>query len=508
MKPLLFTLLTVSLLPAQPLVELGLSEAVRSALARHPEVALERQSQQQAGRDVNAARAAFDPVWKTQLSLEDNQTPTSSVLEGPNGRLRLRNWSHTHTLSQLLPWQGIRWEAGWTQIRSSTNNPFFSLNPFNRSSLLGNLRIPLLQGRRRDEFRTELHLRRKQAELAATEVEARLIALAARTESAYFDLLAAQQNLAAAERLALTAERAEQATTRLIEAGQLPAADRSGAAAKVAESRDAALAAQGRLRLAEESLKELIAQDLLDPLWRARFKIQPPPLTLPPEAEDTLARQALTRRLELRAMAPRKDIANAQLALANDLKKPRLDLTGSLTAQGLAGRDVPQDQSFFPIPPLPRSFIGGSGAAASQAARLVYPTWQVGLQWELPIGNRAAESRAGRAAVEVARVETERTRLERLVWRDVRQALALAQNTAARVEEAERAAHFAAERLESELRLLEGGKSNNLNVNSRQAEVAGAEQRLIAVRREQWQAATDLRRAVGETLEAHSVRLD
>lgn len=507
MKPLLFTLLTVGLLPAQPLVELGLSEAVRSALARHPEVALERQAQQQAGRDVNAARAAFDPVWKTQLSLEDNQTPTSSVLEGPNGRLRLRNWSHTHTLSQLLPWQGIRWEAGWTQVRSSTNNPFFSLNPFNRSSLIGNLRIPLLQGRRRDEFRTELHLRRKQTELAATEVEARLIALAARTESAYFDLLAAQQNLAAAERLVLTAERAEQATTRLIEAGQLPAADRSGAAAKVAETRDAALAAQGRLRLAEENLKELIAQDLLDPLWRARFKIQPPTLTLPAD-DEALTRGALTRRLELRAMAPRKDIATAQLALANELKKPRLDLTGSLTAQGLAGRDVPQDQSFFPIPPLPPSFIGGTGAAASQAARLVYPTWQVGLQWELPIGNRAAESRAGRAAVEVTRVETERLRLERLVWRDVRQAVALAQNTAARVEEAERAARFAAERLESELRLLEGGKSNNLNVNSRQAEVAGAEQRLIAVRREQWQAATDLRRAVGETLEAHAVRLD
>lgn len=490
-------------------VELTLADAVAQALRNLPEVEIERTAVREAGAGERAARGFFDPRLRAGAGFQDATTPTSNPFESLTGRLTQRTRNQQVSLLQNLPFWGARFEAGWQNQHLVTSNPFFTLNPLSSPRLTGTLTIPLWRDRALDAARAEIRIRRAVRKSSEAQLTATVIETAGRVERAYGELAAAQEALQRQSELVRLARETLEATQRQAAAGQLPDADVAGARARAAQAEEGLRQAEGAAAMAEFALKELVAASPRDSLWsdRLRLRDREPLLLVTPVPE--LIERALVRRVELTLAAARLEPARVEQQLAAEQRKPAVNLELGAASQGLAGREIIFPGGLFGFDArVPATLVGGAGQALSQAAAFRYPTWTAGLNVELPLGQRAASGRMQQTALAVRKLELEQERLRRQIVREVHQAAALRDAARDRQQLATTGVEQARQRLDSELRLLAEGKSNNLNLNVRQAELAEAEQRWIQARREWWAAVAELRRASAHTLEDFNLRVE
>jgi outer membrane protein TolC len=131
------------------------------------------------------------------------------------------------------------------------------------------------------------------------------------------------------------------------------------------------------------------------------------------EDEDLAVERALDRNEELRAA--RADLAAAQsrAKAAGWNRLPRLDVLGSIGGNGLSG--TPQTVSFLGTD-YTVDESGGFSDAFAEARRRDFPSWSLGMSFELPLGFREGRGERERLMGEVdraqARVEDTRRSLE------------------------------------------------------------------------------------------------
>jgi outer membrane protein TolC len=121
-----------------------------------------------------------------------------------------------------------------------------------------------------------------------------------------------------------------------------------------------------------------------------------------------------------------------------------------------------------------------------------YPTYRVGVQFNLPIfGDRTSRAQLGRALVEGERIQTQRQALEQAIQMDVRNALQVVRTAEARLRSASIARENSAKQYESEQRKLDSGQSDIYRVLERQTA-------LTAARSNELRAQTELNKAIAE----------
>ncbi len=501
MRFLIATFLIGWALMAQPR-ELSLREAVALALEANPEIQIERTRRDSAGALLRAAQGAFDPALRLEVQRRSARNPAASILEGANGRVDIKEWRPAAVVRQKLPWSGASWEAGWEWSRTSTTNPFSSLNPYYSPRATLGVNLPLGRFRATDRERTEVKVRQRERTLAAAEFELKLIDIAARTEAAYWAWVAARAGLAAARESVALAREAATSTERLVKEGDAAEAERAGARAALARREESAAAAQEEMERAEIALRMLLTRDSSDRLWSETWApgdLSATPVSLA-EAE---ALQAARRRPELRSSDVREQTAELQAKLAREYGKPAVDLNFSYASQGLAGREVLDSSNQIPgFPPLtvPPLLVGGFGQATRQVFRNRFPVYQAGISIDLPLRNRSARGQMQDAELALRRTRWERVQLEKLLSVEVRQIYATLRAAESRTRAARAAAEAAMERLRSELRLLREGQANNLSVNVRQSEAAETSQLLVNAERGWNLAQAELRRVTAESL--------
>jgi outer membrane protein TolC len=485
---------------------LSVRAAVQFAIEHNVELDVERVNVSTAQAGALIANGAFDRVVKFGINARKATVATSSVLEAPGGRLDERSFGQTLGLQQRLPWQGMRWETSFENNRSSTNNPYITLRPSYAPRLVTSLTMPLLRNRSTDAERTELRIRRKMVGASEAEAEIRLVSLVSRVVNAYWEWVAARQSLSYARRAHDTASATLASTRRLVSAGELSSAEIAGARADVARREERAAEAEGVVLQAENILKSLLGAAPEDDLWGER--LIPGETTVSGFETDINAaiREALTRRPEIRLNGVRSGIQEVERQNAGNALKPQVDLTISVTSQGLSGRAMPASDPLLVGPSqVPPALVGGAGRAMRQVFGADYPAFQAGLTLEFPMRNRAALGRAAQAELAAQRLNLERHLLDRSIALEVRQAQAALSAARARVTSAGAAADFSSERLESELRLFAGGESTNLSVATRQNELAEAQQNLVSAQRSQSLAVYDLLRSRGALLREFGV---
>ena len=501
--------MTCILLLAFAAEPLALGDAIALALRQNPELVAERTAPQAAAAAVRAAQGAFDPVLGFRLAQRNAATPATSILQGVNGRLDERLATQATTLRQRLPWLGATFENTVENNRISTTNPFTSLNPYYAPVWRSTLSIPLWRFRRDDPFRSALRVRRANRQAADRELQAKVLDIAARVEAAYWSWVAALEAETAATASVNYAREALDSTARLVRAGEQADNELAGARGQLRRVEEQAAQTRGAAGEADQHLKSLLAPNGSDPIWEQQWRPVETQLPLEAKSAGELAERALRSRPELAAAAHRLAAEKDSTKLAAEARKPAVDLVLSRTAQGLAGRAVPQGELFpgFSLDP-PGQLIGGYGRAYSQVWRNIYPTYEATLTVELPLRNREAEGRFGqqqalerRAAAQLRQLEVQTTLEVRRAW----ESYSAAQS---RVRAAEDSQTASRERLESELRLYREGQSNNLSLNVRQGELAESQQLLVNARRTLNLAAAELRRAAALTLETFSIQVE
>ncbi len=518
--------------------DLSLADALREALANNPDVAVARTTVEQAGYGISGALGAFDPLFGFRSSLLHQVTPIASIIGGSaSGAVTSTDLLVGPQVSGLAPRFGTTYQAALTTRRQTTDNSFVQLNPQYPSVLSFSLTQPLLRGRRVDGARRQVEVARRNLELSESQFRQRLMDVALQVEQAYWDLAFARENLDVQVTGLELANRLVEANRRLVDQGVAAPIDVIEAESQRAALRQNVFAAQTTLTRVENTLKTLVAPDTAAGIWSSALTPTTEPST--PTADmnlDAALKGALDSRPELQQLAIASLTNRTNTDFFRDQTRPQVDLVGTYTSNGLAGRTFVSDQgnpltsSFAPVferlntlsnlqglPPivvdgggdqgLPPRLVGGLGQSFTNLLRQDFPTVEVGVRIGVPFRNQTAEANLATAVVEGKRLELQRRQVENAVAADVRNAMQAVASARATLEAASDASRLADQQYASEQRKFEAGTSTVFLVLQRQSALINARSLKARAEAELSKSLAQLNRATGSILDQHQIAI-
>jgi HAE1 family hydrophobic/amphiphilic exporter-1 len=515
---------------------LSLREAIEMALANNKDIEVARQNVRASEFDLAGARGVYDPRFTTNSYYERAETPSASFLSGsPTGAVTQSGFFSTSSFQGQTPKYGGNYRLDFTSNRVTSNNQFAALNPQYPTALTFSYAQPLLRGLRFDQNRRQIEIAKRNLSLTDAQFRQRAIETITNVQRAYWDLVFALRNLQIQRDAVRDARTQLEHNKRLVAEGMLAPIDVVAAEAQVSGFEQSVYSALDDVGRAENSLKNLIAENREASLWNvAIVPTDPVDLNVPPVGLPEAMTAALKSRPELQASDVAREINEIEQRFAREQTRPQLDLVGSYGVVGLSGslnttsgvnpltastaelRDRINQLSALnglaplPEPPpltLPDTLVGGLPQSLGNLAANRFNNFRVGVAVNLPLRNRTAEAQYGRTLVERERVRVQREQLEQLIQVDVRNALQLVQTAESRLRAASVARDASEQQYASERRRLDAGQSTVFLVLERQTALTTARGNELRAQTELNKALAELQRATGNSLEAHRVEV-
>jgi len=509
---------------------ISVREAIALALENNTDIEVTRKNVRIAEYDLQAARGVYQLRLIGQTSYERSTTPNVSIFSS-NQKTTQGAFVGTANVTGDIPRFGTVLTGEISNQRVTTNNPISILSPQYNSGLGLRLVQPLLRGRGIDQNRRTIEIAKRNLSLTDAQFRQRSIEIITNVQRAYWDLTYALRNLQVQRDGVRDAKEQLEHNRRLVEEGQLAPIDIVAAETQVATFEQAVYEALNTVTQAENALKALISPDRHDPIWNEAITptdnvdLTPPRTTLG-EAITT----AMANRPELELNNVRKEINEIDREFSKDQTRPQIDLVARYSSAGIGGARNPNFSSPFDVPCDPDDpgydacvarqmaqqaqlqtllqSIGGAGSSYGDIFANKYPTYSVGIQFNLPLfGDKTAKAQFGRALVEGERLETERDATEQLIQVDVRNAMQAVRTAEARLRSAAIARENTARQYESEQRKLDEGYSDIYRVLERQTALTLARSNELRAQTELNKAIADLHRATGNALTENDVTL-
>lgn len=469
-------------------VPMTLEACLRRALVNNLRVQIARFGPAIAETFVAEAEALFDPSWYMNNALERVRQDAGTFLAGA-GTLAAKQWTFDTGVESLLPTGGtVGLGQDWTYVDS--NSAFFTPNPQYTVQLGLEVRQPLLRGAGLQVTKSPIVLARLDHRVSLADFRLQVMDTLFDVERVYWTLVVAETRVRALEEaLAAARENLRIAQSRFDE-GKAPRVVVSLAESAVT-SREADLVV-ARLALARTSddLKRLLndpALPLDEPvLLKAAEQPMAEPVPVTREVYQASMLAAMQHRPEMDRADATVDQANVRERVARNDRLPQLDLAGGYGVTGLESDLDP---------------------ALSEEFETEFFNWHVGLEFRIPLGNRARRAAYERRRLEqaVASHEREDTRQQILleVSRGVRD-LASAEESIL----ATRAAREAAEQtLRDQRANVAAGAALQKDLLEAQRDLADAKVREIQSMAAYMTALAEVERAKGTLLDYNNIRV-
>ena len=354
------------------------------------------------------------------------------------------------------------------------------LNPIWTASTTLTVTQPLLRSAWNDYMEAPAETARIQALSAHETYRAQARVMLGQVHQAYYDLVFAMAD-AQVQRQSVELALEQLELTRLrVNAGSLAEIEITSAQSALAGRQADLLTAESRITEAEDTLRRLMFTFGESSDWEIHLV----PTEQPSEDFKT---PLPVDDLVTMAESTHPDVLRAHLALASariDLmrreneQKPKLDLTASLAWTGLQDKLLKAHRL---------AYRGNDGAT----------TWNVGLGFEYPLGNRASESRVTQQMLSVrkAALELQDTRTEMIF--EIRTALRKVDVAKRSVDARRKAVNLATEQLENERLRLEIKKSTTYQVFEIESQLNARRQDLLRTLIDYRLAILELARIVG-----------
>ena len=392
-------LLALSLLGAAPgawsqstptPASLSLRELVTQVREANKDIRSKRAEAGIASTGIDRAAAAFQPMATLSATDGRNRQPNTyeEKLTRDQANFYLRDGQdYSVGLSQLLP-SGAKIEAKSTLSRFITNINQKDGRPEgaqdNRTFWGLNLTQPLAKDAGTVVTRARTVLAELDVEVSAqaqAETEASVVAEAA---MAYFELVLAQHRVMAAQEKIQTGQRLLTQARTLVDQGRLPQSELlevQNSLSRYQAGLSEALQGQRERHNRLQTLS-LSSQGGASPLWRAADALPAVSASAAPGLVDEALKLALDTRPDYLMQKKMIEREGIQLVYAQNQALPRIDLVASYGRNGLAY---------------------SAHTAFRWGTMSEYPTWSVGLQMQIPLG----ENKLGRADVAAASLRRE-----------------------------------------------------------------------------------------------------
>jgi outer membrane protein len=348
----------------------------------------------------------LDPVLTGNIQLERARTPQPTIfLTGTNSlteNIDLYNFQYSQGFIT-----GTALTVGFNNSRTTSNNLNSSYSPALQSSMRATLTQHLLSG-----FGTGVNGRFiaqaiNDRRITDSSFRQQLLFTINQVENIYWLLVSAYESVQSAERALSQSTQVASDDRKQLEIGTLAPLDVLNADNQVASDKQTLITAQSNLEYQQMVIKQAVSRNLNDPVLSAAPVIPTDRVSLIEMPEETATVEELVRE----AYENRPEIEQAVLNLKNDqitLKGARNGLLPVVDVYGFYGSAALGGQQ-NPLCGHPPSFINpiectvptvGYGTAFTNLFNSTNPDKGVGVNIQIPIRNRTAQSIQARSVLE------------------------------------------------------------------------------------------------------------
>jgi outer membrane protein TolC len=447
-------------------VALSLSDAVQLAVQHNLAIERERFNPRIAQTEVRRERAAFDPAIGLRANISQTKAlPTTERINDDGVTfMPIEPFSKDGELTPLLRQRiitGGNYELSFSNARQNiapTRTGFESrtiVDPRFESRLELSFVQPLLRDFGIAVNTAPIRQAQNNEAIAYHFVVQAILDVVFQVQERYWSLIFRLQDLDARRESQQLAEDFLAENRIRVELGTLAPIELVQAETEVKIREEDVIVAESAVREAEDLLKEVLNIPETLGTWQLRVNPTDSPTFVPVStlAAEEQVEQALQARPDI--LASQLDIESRKIArdVARNQRLPRLDLE----ARGSVG-----------------SFEGDAIGAVEDIPDASGYGWLFGLQFEYPLGNRAARNVFRRRDFELRQALVERRELKLAIVREVRQAIRGIETAAKRVEVTRAATKLAQTQLEAEQERFRLGLSTSFRVLEFQRDLTDA----------------------------------
>ena len=465
------------------------------------------------------ANLSYDPVVSGNFNLGHATAPQSNQVTSGTPALVTTNRTANFGVSQTFGTGGTA--SLFYNNNTQEQNSFRStINPFTASSLELTLAQPLLQGFGLALNRRTIKIARNNLKAADYVFRQQLINTVANTVQLYWNLVAAISTVEVRKQAVSVAQKLYDDNKKQVEIGTLAPIEVVRAEAELAAAQQALVAAQSAVLQLEAVLKSALSRNgLASPSVTEAHVVPTDPIRIPEveaiEPVQDIVSRALDNRPDL--AQSRIQIDNAQIALTGTRNAllPTLSLLGDLRNNALIGTQntilgpPSATTGLIQNPPIADPFfLGGYGGVLAQLFGRSFPTYTVGLNLSIPVGNRAAQANVATATLNLRQNQLQVQRQINQIRVDVQSALIAVNQARAQYQAAVKGRVLQEQTLDADQKKLALGATTVYQVIQDQRDLTTAAAAEVAAQAAYATARVQLDVASGATLQNNSVEFD
>ena len=466
---------------------ISLEEAKGEAMKSATSVLEAKAGLKAAGGAHRREKGAFDPELFAEGEKSRFRQPTASPFAGATV-LDNEELTGSAGLRLKLP-IGTRLEASLNTTKLETNSSFAFLNP--QYSNFGKIEVtqPLLSGFGPAAV-ANLSSARRALEAGRARYADAVLSLSAKVEQTYWDLYAAERDLAVQILIRDRAAAFLKETELKAAVGRVGPNQVANARVFLAEQEQAVLDREENLDKISDQLSTLLGQRSASVRYRPSDQ---PPSDFPVEDPDSLVQKALEANRSLKVTEKNWAAARSLAKGAGWNALPKLDLFGSLGATGLSGTDS-----------LGGPFAGTADRAWTQVFQRDYPTWNVGIRFSVPIGLRPGLGERQRLSGEAERAYQQYVAARRGLEEDVRASYRELLHAKKRLKAARTGVEASAEQVRIGMLEYQVGRTTAFELVRLSADLATAQQRYSQALVRAAKAAAELKKLTTSEIETQN----
>ncbi len=447
---------------------LSLDEAVRAAVSGGSPAALEGAALVRAAKgELRHQKGAFDPELFGSGVRANAEQPASSIFTGTE----TDETSGIAGLRVLLPF-GTQLEASMNGSKLETNSAFSSLNPQYDAAGRISIEQPLLSGFG-PGTKSDLTAAGLESKAALSRYDDVMLGVETVVEEAYWDLYAAQRDLAVQRVIRRQAAAFVTLADVREKSGLVGPEDVANARVFLATQTAVEIDFEERLDNVSDRLGSLIGRRPARGMERF-LPSDEPPTDFPIEPMDSLVAWAMRGNHEIIAQEQQLAAQQARAVGAKWNAYPTFNVFGAIGGLGLSGtgQDV-----ILGADTLRTTSSGGFGDATSEVWGRDYPTWSAGLRLSVPIGLRSGLGDYDRIKAEADRLADALERSRRVVADNVRVGYRAMINAKRRLDAAKMGADASREQVRIGILQYNNGRTTAFELVRLGADLATAQQR-------------------------------